>query len=186
MAGVKVGMDGVGKLGQTLVVRAKKFSERQIRAIQSTGRRASEEIEEEGRANIAAGGNFSSRRWQQGLQAKVSFASRQDLNIRVTHDVPYWKVFENGAIIRGQPLLWIPMRNSEAAARGVRARDFGQPLFRVDRKSGGAPLLMSSGGKVQYFGKESVRIPKKWNLRAIVRNVSRRMAQYYREAMRRG
>jgi hypothetical protein len=135
---------------------------------------------------LAAGGNFSSRRWQQGFRAKISFGSRQDLKIRVTHDVPYWKVFEDGATIRGNPLLWIPMRGSEAAARGVRARDFGQPLFRVDRKAGGAPLLMSSGGHVQYFGKESVRIPKKWSLRAVVRGVARRMGQLYREAMRRG
>ena len=186
MAGIKVGMDGVGKLGPKLQVNTKKFSERQILAIQSTGSQAKDLIETEGRANIAAGGNFGSNRWQDGFQAKVSFQSRQDLNIRVTHDVPYWKVFEDGAVIHGQPLLWIPMRGSEAAARGVRARDFGQPLFRVDRKAGGAPLLMSSGGKVQYFGKESVRIPKKWNLRAIVRNVARRMGQFYREAMRRG
>lgn len=184
MAGkIVMKMDGVGKLGPQLRVAAKNFTERQTKAVQASATRAKEQIEVEGRANIAAGGNFGSSRWQEGFQAKVSFAARSDINIRVTHAVPYWQVFENGAVIHGKPLLWIPMRGSEAAARGVRARDFGGPLFRVDRKKGGAPLLMTTGGRVEYFGKEQVRIPKKWHLRDIVRRVARRMNEFYREAM---
>jgi hypothetical protein len=187
MAGkVLIKMGGVGKLGPQLQVRAKNFSERQTKALQGAAREAKAQIEELGRANIAAGGNFGSARWQDGFQAKVSFQSRTDLNIRVTHAVSYWKVFEFGAVIHGKPLLWIPMKNSEAAVLGVRARDFGQPLFRVNRKGGGAPLLMSKGGKVQYFGKEQVRIPKKWNLRQIVRTVARQMNVFYKEAMKNG
>lgn len=183
---VVVKMDGVGKLGPQLQVRAKKFSERQTLALQSAAQDAKDKIEQLGREDIAAGGNFSSPRWQDGFRAKVSYQSRQELNIRVTHAVSYWKVFEFGATIVGKPLLWIPMKNSEADVLGVRARDFGQPLFRVDRKSGGAPLLMSKGGKVQYFGKTSVKIPKKWHLRQIVREVARGMATFYRQAMKNG
>lgn len=183
MAGVKFTMDGVGKLGPKLQVRAKKFNERQIKAIQSSAQRAKEEIETQGRANIAAGGNFSSPRWQDGFQAKISFQSRTDLTIRTTHAVSYWHVFENGAVIRGNPMLWIPLSGSNADVRKVRARDYGAPLFRVDRKNGGAPLL-HDGNAPQYFGKESVTIPKKWNLRDIVRNVARQMSKFYRQAMK--
>lgn len=187
MAGkIKISLDGIGQCGPQLKNNAKLFNEKRTVAIQATANRAKDEIEVKGRENIAAGGNFSSARWQEGLQAKVSFKARDDINIRVTHEVSYWKVFEEGATIHGRPLLWIPMRNSEAAARGVRARDFGRPLFRVDRKAGGAPLLMSDGGDVQYFGKEQVTIPKKWNLRGVIRTVAQKMGGWYRQAMKNG
>lgn len=183
MAGLKFTMDGVGQLGPKLKVQAKRFSERQVVAIQSSARRAKEEIETQGRANIAAGGNFSSPRWQEGFQARLSFQTRTDLTIRATHAVPYWHVFEHGAVIRGQPMLWIPLTGSNAALRGVRARDYGAPLFRVNRKNGGAPLL-HDGNAPQYFGKESVTIPRKWRLRDIVRGVARQMGKFYRQAMK--
>lgn len=184
MAGsIKIKMDGVGKLGPQLKNRATLFDQRRVSAIQAAAQEAKTQIELLGREDIRAGGNFGTPRWQNGFQAKVSFVSQSDLNIRVTHDVSYWKVFELGATIKGKPLLWIPMSGSEAESRKVSARDFGQPLFRVNRKKGGAPLLMSAGGKVQYFGKESVRIPKKWHLRQIVRDVARQMNAFYKKAM---
>lgn len=181
--GITVKLDGFDVNAQKLRVRSQRFSDRQTRAVQSTANRASDEIETQGRANIAAGGNFSSARWQQGFEAKVSYRSRADINIRVTHSVPYWRVFENGAVIRGRPLLWIPLSGSNADHLGVRARDYPTPLFRVDRKAGGAPLL-HDGNAPQYFGKESVTIPRKWRLRDIVRSVARRMGTFYKQAMR--
>jgi hypothetical protein len=174
--------EGGEKLGTRFQSRVKKFSEKQIRAVQAAARRAATEIEDRGREDIAAGGNFKSERWQEGFQAKVSYTSRSDINIRVTHSVFFWKVFEFGAKIFGRPLLWIPL----SFARDVtgRARDYPGKLFRVNRL-GKAPLLMSDDGP-KYFGKESVTIPKKWHLRQIVKDVSREMKDYYREAMRNG
>lgn len=169
------------KLGERFQKRVKKFSEKQIKATQAASRRAVEEIETLGRENIAAGGNFSSPRWQEGFQAKLSYKSRSDINIRVTHAVSYWKVFEFGARILGRPLLWIPLSFTGIK---VRARDYAGKLFRVNRP-GKAPLLMDDTGP-KYFGKESVTIPKKWHLRKIVREVSRKMNQFYREAMKNG
>jgi hypothetical protein len=142
-----------------------------------------QDIESEGRADIKAGGNFSSPRWQEGFQAKVSYQSRSAINIRVTHSVSYWRVFEFGATIKGKPLLWIPL-DFATDAKGLRARDYPGKLFRVERP-GKAPLLMSDTGP-KYFGKESVTIPKKWHLRQVVRNVAGRLNTYYREAMRNG
>ena len=177
------------QLGRKFRERVKQFDERRILAIQAAARRAVVTIEIEGRADIRAGGNFSSDRWQDGFQAKLSYQSRTDLNIRITHEVFYWVVFEEGRVIRGDPLLWIPLSFAEDA-QGVMARDYPGQLFRIDRP-GKAPLLMASGGKgspaqPKYFGKEQVTIPKKWHLRQIVREVSRKLGTYYKEAMRNG
>lgn len=172
------------QLGPQFKAGVQRFKERSTASIQKAARLAAADIEQLGRANIRAGGNFGSARWQEGFQAKVSFQSQTNISIRVTHSVRYWKVFEEGRVIHGKPLLWIPLSFSEAGHLGVRARDFPGKLFRVDRK-GKAPLLMSDNGP-EYFGKESVRIPRKWHLRDIVKRVARNMRKYYKEASRRG
>lgn len=170
------------QLGPKFKNGVKRFSERQIIAVQEAAKLAAVDIEEQGKANIRAGGKFGSARWQDGFKARVSFKSRTDLVIRVTHDVPYWVVFEEGRTIVGKPLLWIPLDFGQA--KGVRAREFPGKLFRVDRE-GKNPLLMNEQGP-QYVGVQSVRIPRKWHLRDIVKRVARNMRQYYKEAMRRG
>lgn len=184
MAGIKITFNKNTKLGEQLKVRASKFNERRTLAIQEAARRVADDIEDAGRANIAAGGDFKSARWQEGFRALISYRSRDDLRIRVTHRVSYWKVFEFGARILGRPLLWIPLSFALAATLKVRARDFPGRLFRVNRL-GKAPLLLSKDGP-QYFGKESVRIPRKWRLRQIVYQKSRLMRRYYNQAMKNG
>lgn len=172
------------KLGPKFKFGVTRFKERATLAVQAAVRAAAADIESEGRANIAAGGNFKSARWQDGFHAKISFQSRSDLVIRVTHDVGYWVVFEEGRVIRGKPLLWIPLSFAEEA-QGLSARDFPGPLFRVNR-AGKNPLLMTTGGRAMYVGLESVTIPKKWHLRDIVKEIARNMNQYYKEALRNG
>lgn len=179
--GVQIRLDGMDKCAEKLRVRSKAFSERQTKAIQRAATRVATQIEQEGRANIAQGGNFGSARWQQGFRAKISYFARSNLNIRVTHSVFYWKVFEFGARILGKPLLWIPLPWNKT---GRRAGEFGAPLFRVNRL-GKAPLLLSDDGP-QYFGKESVRIPRKWRLRDIVRRNARNLSKFYKEEMKNG
>jgi hypothetical protein len=171
------------KLGRKFSFGVKRYGERQIKAGQAAAKRAADEIEYTGRQDIRAGGNFRSDRWQQGFHAKLSYQSRSDLSIRITHDVRYWVVFEEGRVIHGKPLLWIPLHFATEAF-GLRARDYPLPLFRVDRP-GKAPLLLDRTGP-KYFGKESVTIPKKWHLRQIVRDVAKRINQYYREAFKNG
>jgi hypothetical protein len=175
---------GTQQLGPKFKLNVKRFSAGQVAATQAAARRAKDEIETQGRANIRQGGRFGSARWQQGFKAKLSFQSKTDITIRVTHDVKYWVVFEEGRTIRGRPLLWIPLSFGQAAADNIRARDYPKPLFRVDRP-GRAPLLLDDSGP-QYFGKESVTIPRKWHLRDIVKRIARNMGQYYKEAFRRG
>lgn len=182
MAGLQIKLQGGETLGPKLKARATKFSEKQTVALQATARKTSELIETEGRANIAQGGNFKTPRWQEGFRATVQFLGRNDIIIRATHAVSYWRVFEFGAKIFGKPMLWIPL--SFGNSNGRRAREYGAPLFRVDRP-GRAPLLMSKDGP-QYFGKESVTIPKKWDLRGTVRRIARTMNTIYKEEMRNG
>ena len=172
------------KLGPQFRAQVKRFNEKQVRAIQTAARNVASDIEQLGRANIRAGGNFGSARWQQGFRARVSFQSRTDITIRITHDVKYWVVFEEGRVIRGKPLLWIPLSFSTAGRLNVRARDYPGKLFRVDR-AGKAPLLLDDSGP-QYFGKESVRIPRKWRLRDIVKRTARTMNRRYKEALANG
>lgn len=171
------------QLGRKFVNRTKRYGEKQIRAAQYAAREAAGDIIMEGRADMRRAGNFGSERWQQGLQAKISYQSRSDIRIRITHAVFYWTVFEFGAVIRGKPLLWIPLDFAKDA-QGVRARDYPGRLFRVDRE-GKAPLLLSDDGP-KYFGKEKVTIPKKFHLRQISARVSRRMGSYFKKAMKNG
>jgi hypothetical protein len=180
--GIRFTMPNADKVGKQFTLQVAKFTKKQRRAINKTALRAADEIEYQGRADIAKSGNFGSQRWQSGLQALVSFRGEGNAVIRVTHAVKYWKVFEYGAKILGRPLLWIPL--SFGNAFGVRARDYPKPLFRVNRP-GKAPLLLDDQGP-QYFGKESVTIPRKWHLRTVVNNVSNKMGRIYREAMKNG
>ena len=182
MAGIRIVFEDGDKMGRKLKVVTKNFGEKQTKAVQRVAVRVKDEIEYQGRINIRAGGNFGSSRWQQGLNAALSYAARADIRIRLTHAVFFWKVFEKGAVIHGRPLLWIPL--SFGNAFGVRARDYPKPLFRVNRP-GKAPLLLDDQGP-QYFGKESVTIPKKWDLVGITKRISRNMGAYYKEAMRNG
>lgn len=183
---IKLRLDGFNEAPKVFKQNVGKYKEQVTVSTQQVARRVASDIEVEGRADIAAGGNFSSARWQNGLRALVSFETRQRLNIRVTHSVFYWRVFEFGARILGKPMLWIPLSFAKDAQK-VRARDYPGKLFRVNRKNGKAPLLMTKRGdkaEAKYFGKPSVTIPKKWHLKRVIYNASRRMNRYFKEAMR--
>jgi hypothetical protein len=134
------------------------------------------------RADISAAGKFGSR-WTDGFQGKVTEGGGF-IRIAFTEKVPYWRVFQFGAVIHGRPLLWIPLSFAKDA-QGIRARDYPGKLFRVDRKSGKAPLLMKVGkpAEPKYFGKASVTIPKKFHLVEIIRDGARKMKSFYKDHM---
>jgi hypothetical protein len=135
------------------------------------------EIKTRGDADIKQAGNFGSR-WTDGFHVNVTEGGGH-IRIAATEDVPYWRVFQYGAVIHGKPLLWIPL-SFAADAQGIRASEYPGRLFRVDR-AGKAPLLLAPGKPAQpkYFGKESVTIPKKFHLIEIGRDVSRRVKDFY-------
>lgn len=145
-------------------------------------KQAEVQILERGRRQIASAGNFKSDRWQKGLQAEIKVVPPRDLVLSIRHLVPYFNIFQYGGVIRGKPLLWIPLSYTGLK---IRAREYGRRygLFRVDRKSDGLPLLLSMRDrKPKYFGKESVTMPKKFYVVEICRDVAKNLRGYYRKA----
>jgi hypothetical protein len=147
-------------------------------AARGAARETAKRIETLGRADIRRGGNFGSR-WTDGLHADVTEGGG-NIRISVYDDVPYFNIFQYGGVIKGKPMLWIPL-DFATDAQGVSAKDFRGGLFRVDRESG-APLLLSIEDKQpKYFGKESVTEPKKFHIVEIAQDQARRMRDIYRE-----
>ena len=157
----------------------KRAGDRVRAALRQTATAAASEIERRGRNNIRnAPGNWGSR-WTTGLHARVTEGGG-NIRLAVFHDIPYYNVFERGALIRGRPLLWIPL-SFASDAKGVNARDYPGRLFRVDRRAG-APLLLSYESKEpKYFGKSSVIIPKKFRVTEIGREVARKFNDIYKK-----
>jgi hypothetical protein len=141
---------------------------------------AAKEIERRGRADIAGGGNFGPR-WQQGFNSRV--VEKKDAFDIVTTmgggpPVSYWKIFEYGATISAKNpsgLMWIPFDKGNTTW----PRDYGGSLFRIGRA-----LFDSDTKKPMYFGTPSVRIPQKFHLRDIIRQVSKELSQFYATHMR--
>lgn len=153
-------------------------------ALGKTTRLAAGEIKTRGDADITRAGRFGSR-WTNGFHS-IPRLSGTTYSIDTFSDIFYFTVFEFGKVIHGKPLLWIPLSFAKDAI-GVMARDFPGGLFRVDRKAGGAPLLLSiKDGQPKYFGKASVKIPQKFHIRQICRNVAKRIKTIYAGVMRNG
>jgi hypothetical protein len=177
MVGIRVYIDSerAGPLFKRAVTRQ---GDRVRAAARAAAHDAADEIKTRGDADIKSAGRFGSR-WTDGFHVDVTEGGG-NIRIAATEDVPYWRVFEYGAIIRGKPLLWIPL-SFASDAQGIRASEYPGRLFRVDR-AGKAPLLLTPGkpAKPKYFGKASVTIPKKFHLIEITRDVSRRVKDFYR------
>jgi hypothetical protein len=172
---------GREQLGRRFSAGIKRERDKVLGALRQTASDAATEIEDKGRANISSAGRFG-HRWTEGFHARVSEGGGF-IRIGLSHDVPYWTVFQFGRVIHGKPLLWIPL-SFATDAQGVLARNFPEPLFRVERL-GRAPLLLTkSTGQPKYFGKEQVTIPKKFRLLEIAAEVSRRMSNIYRRNFR--
>lgn len=138
-----------------------------------------------GREDITKGGNFG-QRWQRSLQGEITPAGRTaNLTLRIFHSIPYAYIFEYGGLIRGRPLLWIPLPWNTFKGR---ARDYPGRLFRVDRKGKKNPLLMASTGsgeaEAKYVGVKQVRQKRRFHLRPIIRRVAKTIPFLYRRAAR--
>lgn len=145
------------------------------RAMQGAAQDTADYIETQGRADISSAGKFGSR-WTRGLHARVS---RGGANIRlaVTHDVPYFMVYEKGALIKGKPLMWIPITGS--GAQGISARNFPGRLFKITSKRG-TPILMATSDKMpKYTGVATVTIPKKFHLLDVIRQAASKTKEFY-------
>lgn len=163
------------------------------------GRQVADNIKKLGMSDIAGAGNFGSR-WSTAWTAKRTpeglAGSGENIVIETFFDggkfggkdgVNYAHIFEYGGTITAKNasgLLWIPL-SFASDAFGISAKDFPGGLFRVDRKNGGAPLLLSISDKQpKYFGIAQVVEPKKFHLREIGTAQAGQFASFYKIAMR--
>jgi hypothetical protein len=170
------------KAAKTLGLVAKEQQAKLLVAVHATTKAAAVEIKKRAEADILSAGKFSAR-WPNALQA-VPEDDKDQSTIKVFFDssIPYAHVHEFGAVIRGKPLLWIPLPWN---AHKVRARDFPGQLFRVNRV-GKHPLLMSKEG-AQYVGVEQVILRPRFHIRSIVANVVRtQLAKMFFSFLRQG
>jgi hypothetical protein len=180
MIEIKITVEGP-PVGPQLDARLERIKLRIQRAIGNASGKLADNILTAGRADITGAGRFGAR-WTQGLTSGIA-GEGLIRTITIREAVPYWRVFQYGAIIHGKPLLWIPL-SFAGIPPGTRARDFRGRLFRVDRKGGGAPLLLSADDKKpKYFGAKSVRIPKKFHLVEIARAEANTFGALYRVEM---
>lgn len=165
------------KFKQNLAGLGDRFS----KALTAAANMAASMMQDRGRADIAASGNFGDV-WLSGLKATVEGAGQKNMRISMTHSDPRAKIFETGGTIKGKPLLWIPLSGTDAV--GVKAGDYGG-LYSVNNPGQSRPLLFSIKDKQpKYFGIEKVTIPKKWHLAEVQKSVMANFRQIFDQEFR--
>jgi uncharacterized protein DUF6441 len=165
-------------------------------------REAGEIAKRDGRASIAAAG--FSRKWQNAL--RVNIYPPQGDSMRpaafIFHKIRYAGLFEEGAVISGQPLLWlplpnVPLRRGRPMTPSQYARSIG-PLVSVQRP-GGPPLLfpkyrsgrgrrrratVGAERKPLYVGLSSVAIAKRFNIKGAAQNAAAQLPSLFAKHLR--
>jgi len=149
------------------------FVKASVQALQQTAAN----IVIEGRANIAGAGAFGPK-WQEGLQFRMKdIEGGLQAKAIIFHRFGIAGVFEHGATIAGNPLLWIPTTPkgpppSRSGKKLVAAKVRGQPVLfdAADRDPHRKPL---------YIGVPSVRIPKKWRIFEIAQKHVQQIGQLF-------
>jgi hypothetical protein len=165
-------------------------------------REAGEIAKRDGRASIAAAG--FSRKWQNAL--RVNIYPPQGDSMRpaafIFHKIRYAGVFEEGAVIGGQPLLWlplpnVPLRRGRPMTPSQYTRSIG-PLVSVQRP-GGSPLLFpkprsgrgrrrraAAGAEREplYVGLSSVAIAKRFNIKGAAQNAAAQLPSLFAKHLR--
>jgi hypothetical protein len=139
----------------------------------------------DGNAHIRGAG-LTSPKWQ-GLYSKVE-PQEPAINVAATirHRFGPTAIFEYGGVIRGDPLLWLPIeKNLPSATAGERwtPRRFASRFGKLrSAKRGLRPLLfgMVGGKSVPVFhGVESVSIRKRLDIAGIVEKVGDKLDDLY-------
>jgi uncharacterized protein DUF6441 len=166
-------------------------------------REAGEIAKRDGRASIAASG--FSRKWQNALRVNIYPPQGDSLRPAafIYHKIRYAGVFEEGAVIGGQPLLWlplptVPLRRGRPMTPSQYARSVG-PLVSVQRP-GSPPLLfpkyrsgrrrrngtIGKERKPLFVGLSSVAIAKRFNIKGAAQNAAAQLPSLYEKHLRAG
>ncbi len=171
------------------------------RAATAAVRGAGEIAKRNGRASIAAAG--FSRKWQNALRVNVYPPHGDSLRPAafVFHKIRYASVFEEGAVIGGKPLLWlplptVPLRRGRPMTPSQYVRSVG-PLVSVERP-GRPPLLFakpraarrgrravsSSERKPLYVGLSAVAIAKRFDIKGAAQKAAAQLPALYTKHLR--
>ncbi len=148
--------------------------------VTASAKQFADNVLREGRADIAAAGRFTGA-WISGFTYDISGEDGKSTTIVFHHSKRLWRIFQKGATIKGDPLLWIPVEPG-----GPPASKFSGRLFQVKRlKKRDTPLLMSADDKqVKYIGVKKVIIRRKFHLLRIIRDEASKMRQQLRDGMK--
>lgn len=137
----------------------------------------------EGRSDIgAAGPGFRHAQWQSGLKNRMVGATKDGVPSLQAKEIIFHRygiagVFEFGATIHGNPLLWIPTKHGAPTAS-----QSGKKL--VSATVRGKPVLFDASDhdphrKPLYIGVPSVTVPKKFHIIEIVTKHVAKIAQLF-------
>jgi hypothetical protein len=159
-------------------------------------REAGDIAKRNGRTSIAAAG--FSRKWQNALRVNVYPPQGDSLRPAafIYHKIRYAGVFEDGTVIHGQPLLWlplanVPLRRGRPMTPAQYVRSVG-PLVSVQRP-GKPPLLfakpragrrgrrsaVSAERKPLYVGLSSVAIAKRFDIKGAAQKAAAQLPSLY-------
>ncbi len=131
------------------------------RASSAAIRDAGNQVKTEGRAAIAAGG-FGTK-WTNALRVNIYPPATPSVDAAawIFHKIPYAGVFEEGATIPGNPLLWIPLSGTPAKIGGMRmtVRNYIAQIgpLQIVRPPGRAPMMVGFiQGGIRGTGKITV------------------------------
>ena len=196
MADLRVVIDG---RGAALSTEFRRIAEAIPVASARSMANAAGRLKVEGHANIAGAG-FGAR-WQNGWKVSEGLISAVP-TILARHTIGYSEVFEDGAVIDGKPLLWLPLPGVPRSIGGKRTtaalweRSVG-PLFLL--KGGSHPLLLGApSGAVRslrktpprarhlphIIGLESLTIGKKFDLDGVTRKVAAQVPGLFDQALK--
>ena len=138
------------RLGPVIKRRLNETAEQIRKAARAASADMAADFVRQASADVAQAGKFGSR-WTEGFKTSITEGGG-NIRVAVTHRVPYYSVFQYGKVIKGNPLLWLPFSFATDAI-GVWPRDYPRPLFRVDRKRDGLPILFAftPSGKKRGF-----------------------------------
>lgn len=147
-------------------------------AAQVAGELTARETQQLGRADIAAAGRFGNA-WQSAFTSSAR-KTKDGIVVTSTMSGRHWRMFQEGRVVHGRPLLWIPFSDSDA--KGLPMGKYPGELVRVESRAGLPLMISTSDHRPKYFGKASVTIPKKFHLIEIAHQVGSTIDQKFTAA----
>lgn len=151
-------------------------------------RQAAEIIKRDARVSMASGG--MSKRFQDAFRVDVYPSSGDSISpaAHAYHKIRYAGIFEEGATIKGSPLLWLPITGAlpTQGGRPVRINQYRRSRGRLVslRRRRGPPLLgapVGSDGRIVpvFVGVPAVTVGKKFDVTAVINSVANQFESLY-------